>query len=54
MLWPEKLNGSYGQDKWHGTRGFTPPVVPGAAPALAEAGVGGLLRGKYDVEEVLF
>ena len=27
--------------EWQDTRGSTPPVVPGAAPALANAGVGG-------------
>ena len=27
--------------EWHDTRGSTPPVVPGAAPALAKAGVSG-------------
>ena len=30
----------HGRDK----QGFTPPVVPGAAPALAKAGVGGYSR----------
>ena len=34
------LTGSYWQDEWQ-DQGSTPPVVPGAAPALAKAGVGG-------------
>ena len=38
------LGGSLGQCEGHGRdkAGSTPPVVPGAAPALAKAGVGGL------------
>ena len=37
------LGGSLGQCEGHGRdkAGSTPPVVPGAAPALAKAGVGG-------------
>jgi len=37
------LGGSLGQCECHGRdkAGSTPPVVPGAAPALAKAGVGG-------------
>ena len=37
------LGGSLGQREGHGRdkAGSTPPVVPGAAPALAKAGVGG-------------
>ena len=39
------LGGSLGQCEGHGRdkAGSTPPVVPGAAPALAKAGVGGYL-----------
>ena len=39
------LGGSLGQCEGHGRdkAGSTPPVVPGAAPALAKAGVGDFL-----------
>ena len=45
------LGGSLGQREGHGRdkAGSTPPVVPGAAPALAKAGVGGFLVGIHRV-----
>ena len=41
------LGGSLGQCEGHGRdkAGSTPPVVPGAAPALAKAKVGGYKEG---------
>ena len=49
------LGGSLGQREGHGRdkAGSTPPVVPGAAPALAKAGVGGYYYMKNDIITIL-
>ena len=46
------LGGSLGHCEGHGRdkAGSTPPVVPGAAPALAKAGVGGYMFIIYGLE----